>query len=42
MPRVLVVDDELRICRFLQRALEAEGFDAFRGAIPEAEKAVAS
>jgi two-component system OmpR family response regulator len=27
MPRVLVVDDELRICRFLQRALEAEGFD---------------
>jgi len=27
MPRVLVIDDELRICRFLQRALEAEGFD---------------
>ena len=27
MPRVLVVDDELRICKFLQRALEAEGFD---------------
>ena len=27
MPRVQVVDDELRICKFLQRALEAEGFD---------------
>lgn len=26
MTRVLVVDDELRICRFLRRALEAEGF----------------
>jgi DNA-binding response OmpR family regulator len=27
MPRVQVVDDKLRICKFLQRALEAEGFD---------------